>query len=148
MSIIEITRRRTACWGRRAAIISVLALSATAAHAFSLAPLTLRESKGILQVRNSSSKTIRVSLNVYLPRVAKDKPALLTPGTEPVQEDQIENYIKLRPRTFRLAANGIRDINYVVVKSPSVSFFVCASSPQGNFLLRVCSRWDTSRQEK
>ena len=107
------------------------------AQAVSLAPLTLAQTKGLIQITNTSERPIRVRLDVFDLRQVQ---GTTTAALAPMAAAQAEALIRLRPAQLHLSPGTTRTISYRV-KSPDQSFFVCGVSSEGAFQLRVCSRW-------
>lgn len=123
------------------AIALVMAtLPAEGARAFSLAPLTMGEAKGLFQISNPAERSIRLALQVFPPR---QEQGVTTPSLTPLSREAAEQIIRLRPSEFRLSSGATRTIPFTVLDQ-SQPFFLCGVSLQGLFTVRVCSRWRAS----
>ncbi|MCX5946386.1 MAG: hypothetical protein NTZ53_14045 [Cyanobacteria bacterium] len=125
-------------WGWLVTALPMLGLlQPSSAQAFSLSPLRIEANRGQLQIGNSSDRTIRVQLQVFAPRQVN---GIKTAGLEPLADEIADNLIQLRPSVFRLGPGATRVVPYRIV-STSQPFYVCGTSLQGLFNMRVCSRW-------
>lgn len=125
-------------WGWLAiAIPALVLLQPSSAQAFSLAPLKIETQRGQLQIGNPSDRAIRVQLQVFSPRLVD---GVKTAGLDPLADDVADNLIQLRSSVFRLGPGATRLVPYRIV-STSQPFYVCGSSLQSLFNVRVCSRW-------
>ncbi|MBM5794371.1 MAG: hypothetical protein FJ057_10665 [Cyanobacteria bacterium K_DeepCast_0m_m1_088] len=111
--------------------------SSPAALAFGQSPLRLEQPRGVLLLSNPSSRSIALSLQVFavVQHHARSSAALT-----PLEPEQAERWIRLRPSRLRLGPGASRTIPYSVL-DPTRDFFLCGVSEQGLFTLRVCSRW-------
>jgi hypothetical protein len=115
----------------------MLGLSSRPALAFNQAPLSLKETRGVIQLSNPSVRTLDLNLGVFAVIQKDGRPsAELTPMTV----EQAEQLIRLRPTQVRLSSGATRTIPYTILDSKN-DFFVCGVSSQGLVTLRVCSRW-------
>jgi hypothetical protein len=119
------------------AIISLGMLQASSAQALSLTPLRIEASRGQLQIANSSERSIQVQLQVFSPRLVD---GIKTAAVDPLSEDIAENLIQLKRSVFRLGPGATRLVPYRILTSTQ-PFYVCGTSLQGLFNVRVCSRW-------
>ena len=115
----------------------MLGLSSRPALAFNQAPLSLKETRGVIQLSNPSARTLDLNLGVFAV-IQKDG----RPSAElmPMPVEQAEQLIRLRPTQVRLSSGATRTIPYTILDSKN-DFFVCGVSSQGLVTLRVCSRW-------
>jgi hypothetical protein len=119
------------------AIMSLGMLQASSAQALSLTPLRIETSRGQIQIANSSDRSIQVQLQVYGPRLVD---GVKTAAVDPLGEDIADNLIRLKRSVFRLGPGASRLVPYRIVSSTQ-PFYVCGTSLQGLFNVRVCSRW-------
>jgi len=105
--------------------------------AFSLAPLRIDQKRGQLQLSNDAERPINVQLQVFTPRIVQ---GFKTAGLEPLSEDASEALIILRRSRFHLGPGSTRLVAYRVV-NPDKPFYICGTTLQGLFNVRVCSRW-------
>jgi hypothetical protein len=125
----------TRVWGGLGLVM--LGLSSRPALAFNQAPLSLKETRGVIQLSNPSARTLDLNLGVFAVIQKDGRPsAELTPMTV----EQAEQLIRLRPTQVRLSSGATRTISYTILDSKN-DFFVCGVSSQGLVTLRVCSRW-------
>jgi hypothetical protein len=105
--------------------------------------MRLEASVGQIQIQNSFPKTIVVDVKVF-PAI-QGQGGKSIPATTPFSQSEVDLLIRLRPTSFRLGSNALRNVTYKVIdpKTP-VKFFVCAESTQGFTRLRHCSRWAPS----
>lgn len=111
-------------------------LQASSAQALSLTPLRIETSRGQLQIANSGDRSIQVQLHVFSQRTVGD---IKTAGLEPLDKEIADKLIRLRRSVFRLGPGDTRLVPYRIVSS-SQPFYVCGTSLQGLFNVRVCSR--------
>ena len=122
-------------WGGLGLVM--LGLSSRPALAFNQAPLSLKETRGVIQLSNPSARTLDLNLGVFAVIQKDGRPsAELTP----MPVEQAEQLIRLRPTQVRLSSGATRTIPYTILDSKN-DFFVCGVSSQGLVTLRVCSRW-------
>jgi P pilus assembly chaperone PapD len=112
-------------------------LLASSAQALSLTPMRIETSRGQLQISNSSDRSIQIQLQVYGPRLVD---GFKTAAVDPLDEDTADNLIRLKRSVFRLGPGATRLVPYRIVSSTQ-PFYVCGTSLQGLFNVRVCSRW-------
>jgi hypothetical protein len=125
----------TRVWGGLGLVM--LGLSSRPALAFNQAPLSLKETRGVIQLSNPSARTLDLNLGVFAVIQKDGRPsAELTP----MPVEQAEQLIRLRPTQVLLSSGATRTIPYTILDSKS-DFFVCGVSSQGLVTLRVCSRW-------
>jgi hypothetical protein len=125
----------TRVWGGLGLVM--LGLSSRPALAFNQAPLSLKETRGVIQLSNPSARTLDLNLGVFAVIQKDGRPsAELTP----MPVEQAEQLIRLRPTQVRLSSGATRTIPYTILDSKN-DFFVCGVSSQGLVTLRVCSRW-------
>ena len=105
--------------------------------AFSLTPLRIDQKRGQLQLSNNAERAINVHLQVFTPRIVQ---GFKTAGLEPLSEDASAALIMLRRSRFHLGPGSTRLVAYRVV-NPDKPFYICGTTLQGFFNVRVCSRW-------
>ena len=119
------------------------AISAEDALAFSLKPMSFSSPQGILQISNSLEKISRVELKVYPTTSTQDGKAV--PSAIALPDAEVDQLIRLRPSSFRLGSNAVRNVTYKLIDATTPArFFVCAETMQGIARLRICSRWAPS----
>ena len=132
---------RVTFWLRRGWLVTAIpcmgVLLASSAHALSLTPLRIETSRGQLQIANSSDRSIQVQLQVFSPRLVD---GIKTAAVDPLGEEIADNLIHLKRSVFRLGPGATRLVPYRIVSSTQ-PFYVCGTSLQGLFNVRVCSRW-------
>jgi len=128
-------RAWTRVWGGLGLVM--LGLSSRPALAFNQAPLSLNETRGVIQLSNPSARTLDLNLGVFAV-IQKDG----RPSAElmPMPVEQAEQLIRLRPTHVGLSSVASLTIPYTILVS-KCDFFVCGVSSQGLVTLRVCSRW-------
>lgn len=115
-------------------------LQTSSAQALSLTPLKIENIRGQLEIGNKSDRSIQIQLQVFSQRQVG---GIKTAGVEPLGKESADKVIRLRRSVFRLGPGSTRLIPYRIV-SPSQPFYVCGTSLQGLFNVRVCSRWEVS----
>ena len=113
------------------------------AFSFSLAPLEIQKASGLFRISNSLARSIRIDIKVY--PVQSQKDGTSTISSTPLSDAEAEQLIRLRPSSFRLGSNAVRNVTYRLIDaSTPARFYVCAETPQGITRLRICSRWAPS----
>ena len=124
-------------------IVGSVVISDQGVEAFSLAPIRFDEPRGIFVVRNSLPGVARVEIKVYPPTASRDGKSW--PANTPLPDEETDQLIRLRPSSFRLGSNAVRNVNYKLIDATTPArFFVCAETTQGIAKLRICSRWAPS----
>jgi hypothetical protein len=128
-----------------AGVLAVTAsLSDKGVKAFSLTPMRLESPTGTIQIRNSISRVARIELKIYPATTSEAGKSI--PSSTPLPDAEVDRLIRLRPSSFRLGVNGVRNVSYKLIDAnTSARFFVCAETTQGITRLRHCSRWAPSR---
>lgn len=108
--------------------------------AFSLTPITLEKPRGILQVFNGNRKSMQVEIKAYPQRRVEGS---FTAALEPFSQQEQDSLVRIRPAGGRIARGSTRNINYAIL-NPKRSFYLCAVTQEGSFILRICSRWQGS----
>lgn len=125
-------------WGWLAITLQVLGLlHVSSAQAFSIAPLRIEANRGQLQIGNSSDRTIKVQLQVFAPRQVE---GINTAGLQPLADEQADQWAQLRPSVVRIGPGASRTVPYRII-SPTQPFYICGTTLQSIFNVRVCSRW-------
>jgi hypothetical protein len=106
-------------------------------QALSLAPMVLKESRGILQISNRQTRCRIVEIRAYPVRIVN---GVASAALQPYSPEEQQILVQLRPTSTRQRWQSSRTITYRIL-DPSRSFYICATSPQENTLLRICSRW-------
>ncbi len=114
-----------------------LVLASGRVQALSLAPMVLKESRGILQISNRQTRSRIVEIRAYPVRIVN---GVASAALQPYSPEEQQVLVQLRPTSTRLRWQSSRTITYRIL-DPSRSFYICATSPQENTLLRICSRW-------
>lgn len=107
------------------------------AQAFSIAPLRIEANRGQLQIGNPSDRTIKVQLQVFSPRQVG---GIDTAGLKPLADEQADQWVQFRPSIFRIGPGASRTVPYRIV-TPTQPFYICGTTLQSIFNVRVCSRW-------
>lgn len=121
-------------------LIGLVTASPTAL-AFGQSPLRLEQPRGVLLLSNPSARSIALNLQVF---AVVQQHSRSSAALTPLEPEQAERWIRLRPSRLRLGPGASRTIPYSVL-DPTRDFYLCGVSEQGLFTLRVCSRW-RSRQ--
>jgi len=110
------------------------------AHSIALTPLKLVRSPGLIQIKNSIPRSIRVDVKVY-PALSKQD-GTTTVSSTPLPDSEVDQLIRLRPSSFRLGSNAVRNVTYKLLDAKtSARFYVCAETTEEFAKLRICSRW-------
>lgn len=67
----------------------------------------------------------------------------LTASLEPFSQQEQDSLVRIRPAGGRIARGATRNITYTII-DPTRSFYLCAVTQEGSFMLRICSRWEAS----
>lgn len=105
--------------------------------AFSMTPITMETARGILQIFNGDPRAIPFSVKAYPPRRVD---GVQTAALEPFSQQEQDALVHIRPSGGRISRGTTRNIKYLVL-NPSRSFYLCAVTQSGSFVLRICSRW-------
>jgi hypothetical protein len=129
------------CVGRLAVLLGLVFISTwllpSQVEALGMGPLTLEKPTGELDVSNNSDRLIKIEIQVFTPRKVK---GLSTAGGTAIPAERAESIIRLRPQHFRLGPKSGRRIRYRILDTHN-PFYICAVSPSGLLIVRVCSRW-------
>jgi hypothetical protein len=105
--------------------------------------MKLEKASGLLQITNKTARSIRVEIKVYGTTAQKDGTS--TVSSTPLPDADVDQLIRLRPSSFRLGSNAVRNVTYKLIDATTPArFFVCAETTQGITRLRICSRWAPS----
>jgi hypothetical protein len=103
---------------------------------FAMTPITLETARGILKVFNSDPRAIPFTIKACPPRRVE---GVQTAALEPFSQQEQDSLVRIRPSGGRISRGMTRNINYSVL-NPSRSFYLCAVTQSGTFVLRICSR--------
>lgn len=110
-----------------------------AAHALSMAPLTLDTPSGYIQTSNPTQRSLKVTLEI---RKMVMEGNVAVPAAQPISEDEFIKLIRIRPRTFTLAPGQKRSLAYKILDPAATPpLFLCSVANHSFYRLRVCSRW-------
>lgn len=86
------------------------------------------------------ARSIRVDVKVYPATAQQD--GSTTIASTPLSDEELEKLIRLRPISFRLGINAVRNVTYKLLDAKtSARFYVCAETMEEFAKLRICSRW-------
>lgn len=118
-------------------LVGNVEVKADSNRGFSLTPMRLQEPRGLLQLTNGNRRAIQVTMRAYPSRMVNGS---MTAALEPFPQEEQDSFVRVRPQAARISASSSRNFSYKVL-DPARSFYLCATTPDGILLLRICARW-------